>query len=337
MAHSLHEDGHDVVIFSPKNGELNSRCVASGLNTVSFVWKKNNYYNPFFIFKTWLSFRREKLDVIVFNSFVDIRDASLVSRLAGIKKRILRVGMPIAPARKISYKLAFRYGLTHFVGISKEIYNVFRQANFLERLRTRVIPNGIDENHFSYNIEHKGKFKKEIIYGNCVRLSEQKGLFDFLDIAKIILGNMPNSKFRLAGTGEQEVELKKYADKIGLDDRFEFVGHMENVASFYQQIDVLVFTSRYEGTARTIIEAMSSGVIVFCYDASSMTEMIEDGVDGYKVPPYKKEQLANRMIKVINDETESLIDIKENARRKVEKHFSKNKNFKNWKDVILLD
>ena len=55
-----------------------------------------------------------------------------MARLSGVGRRILRVGMPVVPKSKISYRLAFEFGLTDFVGISDEINNKFKNSIFLK-------------------------------------------------------------------------------------------------------------------------------------------------------------------------------------------------------------
>ena len=137
MALYLKSLGHDVVIISPKKGELSKRSASSGLKTIDINWSKNNYFNPLFLFNIFLKLKKIKLDVIIFNSFIDIRDASLMAFLSGVKKRILRVGMPIVPKGKLSYRIAFQIGLTDFVGISDEINNKFKNSVFFKEQGTK--------------------------------------------------------------------------------------------------------------------------------------------------------------------------------------------------------
>ena len=131
MALFLKSLGHEAVIISPDGGELSKRSRECGLSTIDVSWNKSYYFNPIFLVSIFLKLRKAKLDVIIFNSFIDIRDASLVAFLVGINKRILRVGMPIVPKEKLSYRFAFQIGLTEFVGISEEINHKFKNSTFI--------------------------------------------------------------------------------------------------------------------------------------------------------------------------------------------------------------
>ena len=336
MASHVKSLGHKPVIFSPKNGELYNRGLEASINVVPISWKKNNYFNPIFLFGLYEKIRNEKIDVIIFNSFIDIRDAGIVSFLAGVKKRILRVGMPIIPKKNFTYKISFKIGLSHFVGISNEIYNIFDKSGFVDKKIKFMIPNGINLSKFQFYPDRFFDRSKDIRFGNCVRLSKQKGLHGFIEIVEDLSTNFPKGSFVLAGDGEEKENLLEYAAKKSVANKIKFLGHLENVSTFYRNIDVLIFTSHYEGTARTILEAMSSGVLVFCFDTSSMSEMIENGFDGFKVEPFDYGSFAEKIINVFNTYSlEQLREVGRNARKTVEEKYSKDKNFNKWAEVIL--
>ena len=270
-------------------------------------------------------------------TFIDVRDGSLVSLLAGVKKRILRVGMPILPKLNLAYRASFKLGLSHFVAISSEIFSIFDKSKLIEPLITDTIPNGIDVDQFDFKLRSFTFDKNGPVFGNCVRLTDQKGLFNFLDIIKAISLKVKNATFLLAGSGELEIELKSYAKKIGIEEKVNFLGHVEDVSNFYPNIDFLLFTSKYEGTARTIIEAMSCGALVFCYDTSSMAEMIDNNTDGYKVTAFDKDEFISSIFNALDSNSVNLVDMAKRARYKTESHFSKSKNFNQWKDFILFN
>ncbi|SFF60788.1 Glycosyltransferase involved in cell wall bisynthesis [Fontimonas thermophila] len=64
------------------------------------------------------------------------------------------------------------------------------------------------------------------------------------------------------------------------------------MAEVYRAADVLVFPSRHEGLPLVPLEAMSHGLPVVATTASSVVEIIEDGVSGLLVPPDDAQALA---------------------------------------------
>ena len=67
---------------------------------------------------------------------------------------------------------------------------------------------------------------------------------------------------------------------------------------------MLIMTSLYEGFGNVIIEAMSCGLPVVSYACPcGPKDIITDGVDGFLVPPKDEETLAERICRLIEDET----------------------------------
>lgn len=65
----------------------------------------------------------------------------------------------------------------------------------------------------------------------------------------------------------------------------EFTGVLDQhgMASFYSNLDILLFpSSPDESLGLVVLEAMASGVIVLSADIPSLTEIIEDGISGFK-------------------------------------------------------
>ena len=82
---------------------------------------------------------------------------------------------------------------------------------------------------------------------------------------------------------------------------------------------------------------MSSGVPVFCYDTSSMSEMITHGRDGFKVPPFDEDEFCHRILEVFTKKNDSLFELAKAARQKVAMDYSKSINFIKWEKILLSD
>ena len=207
MAKNLRDKGHQVYIFGPRDGELSKRSSSEGIEVIDIQWSKYSYFNIFKILKLITTVLKLRLNVVLFNSFLDVREASLWFWISGVKKRIFRVGMPIAPKKNTIFKLAFKYGLTHINYISKEIEAVLESSfsSSLSHLNKSFFTNGIDINTFTDINKKETKFP--IIVGNCVRLAKQKRLDLFLDVANKFKDN-PNVHFIIAGEGEERQFLE---------------------------------------------------------------------------------------------------------------------------------
>tara|TARA_Y100000780_G_C13696111_1_gene423122 strand:+ start:6892 stop:7968 length:1077 start_codon:yes stop_codon:yes gene_type:complete len=324
----------ECVLFAPFDGELYHRVKKnfSHVESHSIQVGKYTYLNPVDQLSFIKLFKKNKVDILIFNSFVDIRAAALAAKKAGVKKIVLRVGTPIAPAQKKSYIRSFQKGVDYIVGISDEIINIFKNdaPDVVSNIAFHKIENGIDVDRIvPMDIEHS-----TFTFGNCSRLTDQKG-FPFLiqSVEKLKELTSENFKVKIAGTGEDQELLEKLVQEKGLSDTIEFVGHVEDIEHFYNDLDALAFTSKFEGTARTVLEAWSTELPVISYNVSSMKEMIEDGKDGFLIPPFDTETYAHKMKEIVEN-PKKYKSFGKSGREKVMESYNKKKQYRKWYDYL---
>jgi glycosyltransferase involved in cell wall biosynthesis len=87
--------------------------------------------------------------------------------------------------------------------------------------------------------------------------------------------------------------LRKQAAQLGLADRVEFTGHVQDVPALLARLDVLVHASTVpEGFGQVILEGMAAGLAVVAADAGGPVEIATEGVDALFYPPRDVEALA---------------------------------------------
>src|SRR5262249_43823429 len=59
-----------------------------------------------------------------------------------------------------------------------------------------------------------------------------------------------------------------------------FTGHQDDVAPYYQALDLLVFASLHEGLSNAVLEAMACGIPCLAHPADGNLEVISDGRNG---------------------------------------------------------
>lgn len=124
--------------------------------------------------------------------------------------------------------------------------------------------------------------KKERINLACVgRLHcEQKGQDLLLRaLAKLYL----NYDFQLSfyGSGPDEKYLQDLTIFLELEDNVKFCGFVENVGKVWEENQMLILASHYEGMPLVVVEAMLCGRPCLVTDVAGHTEWIEDGINGY--------------------------------------------------------
>ena len=117
------------------------------------------------------------------------------------------------------------------------------------------------------------------------------GKFDFrkrLDIALKSIAETGNNKIKISiyGSGsEAQVNThKKLANQLGIERQVEWKGQQTNnvVKEAMAQSDLFLFTSVSEDTSTVVLEAISNGLPVLCFDICGMGYVIDDSI-GMKV------------------------------------------------------
>lgn len=143
------------------------------------------------------------------------------------------------------------------------------------------------------------------------RLSSEKRPDWFVQLAA---NSTHDVNFELAGVGPMKVELENMISKQHYEGaRFSMVGYVDSATDYIASLDLLVNTSMIEGIAVTAMEAISQGIPVLAPRVGGMSELIEDGVNGYLFDPDDFKDLCAKLTKIFSEPNE-LSRLKESTR-----------------------
>lgn len=115
----------------------------------------------------------------------------------------------------------------------------------------------------------------------CVaRLEPQKDLKTLLKGFSLIVNGNINSELTIAGSGSLELSLKSYAEELGIGNRINWVGKVMDVASLYQNHDLFILTSSYEGFGMVYLEALNAGIPIITSNNSAAKEIFGPNYPG---------------------------------------------------------
>jgi glycosyltransferase involved in cell wall biosynthesis len=91
--------------------------------------------------------------------------------------------------------------------------------------------------------------------------------------------------------------------ELGIADRVHITGRVERdeLVRLYNEAEVLVSPSLYEGFGLPAAEAMACGTPVIATTAGAFPEVIEDGVSGILLPPRDAPAIANAIERLLGD------------------------------------
>jgi glycosyltransferase involved in cell wall biosynthesis len=133
-------------------------------------------------------------------------------------------------------------------------------------------------------------------------LKPQKNAGDFVAVAAKVCAALPEARFYFIGDGPQRRELEARVFALGLEGRVLLPGWRRDAAQWLAAADAFVMTSLWEGLPRSLVEAMASGVPPLCYAVDGVSDLIVDGANGVSVAPGDVDALADRLIRVLQDD-----------------------------------
>lgn len=132
-------------------------------------------------------------------------------------------------------------------------------------------------------------------------LKPQKNAGDFVEAAATVLAEIPEARFVFLGDGPQRRALEARVFTLGLEGKVLFLGWRRDAPQWLAAADVFVLTSLWEGLPRALVEAMKSGLPPVCYATDGVTDLIQDGVNGYLIEPGDHRALAERVSALLKD------------------------------------
>ncbi|ARU55228.1 glycosyltransferase [Oleiphilus messinensis] len=140
----------------------------------------------------------------------------------------------------------------------------------------RIIHNGINTQRFIPGDQRLARKalalpRDKWLVGCAARLQDVKGHDVLLDA----LFRLPRQvHVVLAGTGPAESALRQQVMDLNLSGRVHFLGHLDDMPSFYQALDVFCLASHHEGMPLSPLEAQACGAPVVLSDVGACSETV---------------------------------------------------------------
>ena len=162
--------------------------------------------------------------------------------------------------------------------------------------RIKVIYSGLNLETFHVLQEKNNGIFQMISVG---RPHWKKGYTYALDACKLLKDLNFDFKYTIVGAID-EIELLYQIDDLGLQAHvtLEPQRQFEVVKDLIQAADLLLLPSVEEGIANVALEAMALGTLVLSTNCGGMTEVINDGLNGFLIPMRNPKAIADAILKV---------------------------------------
>ncbi len=162
--------------------------------------------------------------------------------------------------------------------------------------RVRIIAGGIDVDRFA---GANGRRPYDVAYVG--RLNPIKRPEHVVEVIAKLAESRPHLRAVIVGDGPLLPEIRRRAERLGVSARIELPGPLHDVSEVLRQTKVFVLTSRNEGLAIALAEAMCAGAVPVVADVGDLAELVEDGVTGWRVPPTDFAAYARRVDALLAD------------------------------------
>ncbi|MDE2071701.1 MAG: glycosyltransferase family 4 protein [Patescibacteria group bacterium] len=170
-----------------------------------------------------------------------------------------------------------------------------------------IIPNGVDISRFAKTlVPHEGR-----VLITTSRLVHKNAIDDVIRA----LPQLPGMRFKIFGTGPDEPALRALAAQLKVEDRVEFLGHVDHahMPAHLHAADIFVRPSRSEGMGNSFVEAMAAGLPVIATREGGLADFVTSEV-AWPVRKDNPKDIA-RAVKDILGNPERAARVVETARR----------------------
>jgi len=173
-----------------------------------------------------------------------------------------------------------------------------KHAIQVKKVKVEVL-GGIGLNLEDYPFQALNNIHSPVKFLFIGRLLKEKGIHEFVQAVKLVKKKYPDTQFTVLGAIDQhnlgalqQTEL----DTLISSHIIQYPGHVSNIKDWIVDSHVFVLPSYREGVPRSTQEAMAIGRAVITTDVPGCRETVIDGVNGFLVPKWNPEALAEKMI-----------------------------------------
>ena len=126
---------------------------------------------------------------------------------------------------------------------------------------------------------------RSVRVGFLGRLSQEKGIDEFIRLAGIISAYGAGTNFLVAGDVSADHGFGERSLEPIAESRLKYLGEISDPSRVLGDVDILVIPSRNEGLPYVLLEGMAAGCAIVAYGVGGIPEVVVDRSLGYLVRP----------------------------------------------------
>ncbi len=194
------------------------------------------------------------------------------------------------------YRIIFRSRRSNIIFQNEDDLQEFVKLKITKKKSSHLIQgSGVDTEKFSpskKNIKISYNYPIKVLFPS--RLIIEKGIIELIDACELLW--QENFDFDLVIAGETNDSNRSSISEDKLEyiknnKRIYCLGHVKDMKSLYEEVDIVVLPSWREGLSRALIEAASMEKPIITTNATGCTQIVDHGINGLLTPIRSAESL----------------------------------------------
>ncbi len=309
--------------------EMHIICSCKEQSIIDFFAAEKFYFHPIPITRSGLNpfkelfafisiyrlFRKIKPDIVYMVSIKAVIYGGLIARITRIKSVMVTISglgyvfisksIKAKLFQKLSlffYKIVFNHKNIKVVFQNRDDIAYFLSIPVVEKSKALLIKGvGVNLTEFYPSLKEP---EEPLRVTMVARLLRDKGVYEFIEAAKIIKEKNYNIIMQLVGEIDPQNPASLTEAEIGSLTAEKVVvwhGHSNEIADIYRKSHIACLPSYREGLPKSLMEALACGLPVVTTDVPGCREIICNGTNGIIVPAQDGAALAEAIIKLAKD------------------------------------
>ena len=315
-----------ICVLKKGGTRLEKEIEARGISLLEapFCVSAKPYYSlPARLLKLAQFFKNKQIDIWHSFHYTDDYTEPLIAKLSGAKAWVYTKTNMLWKSRAWFLRSLFSNAI---VLINSDMKGIMFNK-LLSFKKTVHIPIGIDKDIFKANRKSSDVLSQynnqpgEIVIGNVSNLMPIKGHDTLIKAMRLLPSNM---RLFIVGRSMSEAHdqyLVRTVAENKLEGRVIFLGKLDLIVEFLNAIDIFAFPTKGEGLGVVLLEAMACERPCVASNAIGPKDIIQDGINGYLVPPENPLALAEK-IKILAESEKLKSKLGAAARQRILDHYT---------------
>lgn len=211
---------------------------------------------------------------------------------------------------------------------------IIQDANLVRYRHKTVLAYEHSVDFTKFHID-KSLAERDYIIGFIGRLTEVKGIINFVKAISLLSEKKNKASFLIAGTGELYSEIERFIRANRLKSQVTLAGWIphEDLPNTLNKLKLLVLPSYSEALPNVMLEAMACGTPVLATTVGGIPDIVKDGETGLLLNSNDPYHIAKKIAELIDD-PELLEKVSKNAYKLVRNNFGEELTLRTWQKLL---